>query len=67
MPLLAGTDASNNMPADALLHTELELLVKAGLTPVQALADATSVPARVFGLTDRGRISSGRLATASHR
>ena len=59
VPLLAGTDASNSMPAGALLHSELELMVKAGLTPVQALADATSIPARVFGLTDRGRIFPG--------
>jgi imidazolonepropionase-like amidohydrolase len=62
VPLLAGTDASNSMPAGALLHTELELMVKAGLTPVQTLADATSVPARVFGLTDRGRILPGLRA-----
>jgi imidazolonepropionase-like amidohydrolase len=62
VPLLAGTDASNSMAAGALLHTELELMVKAGLTPVQALADATSIPARVFGLTDRGRIFPGLRA-----
>lgn len=38
------------------LHRELELLVEAGLTPTEALAAATSVPARSFDLTDRGRI-----------
>jgi imidazolonepropionase-like amidohydrolase len=62
VPLLAGTDASNTMPAGALLHTELELVVKAGLSATEALADATSVPARVFGLADRGRIAPGLRA-----
>ncbi len=58
VPILAGTDAS--MPGTmhgASLHRELELLVKAGLTPVEALTTATSRPARVFGLHDRGRIA----------
>jgi imidazolonepropionase-like amidohydrolase len=44
------------------LHGELELLVEAGLTPAEALQAATSVPARVFGLTDRGRIEPGLRA-----
>ena len=60
--LLAGTDASNNMPAGALLHTELELMVNAGLTPLEALADATSVPAKIFSLNDRGKIATGLRA-----
>ncbi|MGO9602886.1 MAG: amidohydrolase family protein [Candidatus Binataceae bacterium] len=62
VPLLAGTDASNTEPAGALLHTELQLMVEAGLTPSQALTDATSVPAGIFGLTDRGRIVPGLRA-----
>jgi imidazolonepropionase-like amidohydrolase len=41
------------------LHGELQLLVRAGLSPVQALRAATSVPARRFGLSDRGRIGPG--------
>jgi hypothetical protein len=44
------------------LHGELELLVRAGLTPRAALAAATSVPARRFGLADRGRIAVGLRA-----
>jgi imidazolonepropionase-like amidohydrolase len=44
------------------LHGELELLVGAGLTPVQALTAATSAPARAFRLTDRGRIAPGLRA-----
>jgi len=63
VPILAGTDS----PAPgswngASLHQELELLVKAGLSPSEALAAATSVPARTFGLKDRGRIAPGLRA-----
>lgn len=68
VPLVAGTDA-NNAPGRACpvvhgasLHRELELLVAAGLTPVEALAAATSVPARHFRLDDRGRIAQGLRA-----
>jgi imidazolonepropionase-like amidohydrolase len=61
VPLLAGTDA-NDAQAGATLHTELELMVNAGLTPAETLADATSVPARVFGLDDRGTIAPGKRA-----
>src|SRR5215813_11465974 len=41
------------------LHRELELLVLSGLTPLQALASATSEPACAFGFHDRGRITEG--------
>ena len=68
VPILAGTDAN----AEALgpapishgssLHHELELLVEAGLTNVDALRAATSRPARYFGLADRGVIEPGRRA-----
>jgi imidazolonepropionase-like amidohydrolase len=75
-PILAGTDVNPGDPHQAspmmralhiaghgaALHHELELLVQAGLTPMQALASATSVPARWFGLTDRGRIAPGLRA-----
>lgn len=63
VPILAGTDAS--MPGTmhgASLHRELELLVQAGLTPVEALTAATSRPAGVFGLADSGRIAPGLRA-----
>ena len=63
VPILAGTDAS--MPGTlhgASIHRELELLVQAGLTPVEALTAATSRPARIFSLTDRGRIAPGLRA-----
>jgi imidazolonepropionase-like amidohydrolase len=66
--ILAGSDVSEPIPIlgglahGASLHHELQLLVKAGFTPVQALRAATSVPARRFGLTDRGRIAPGARA-----
>jgi imidazolonepropionase-like amidohydrolase len=63
VPILAGTDAGN--PGTLLgisPHRELELLVKAGLTPTEALCAATSTPAKAFGLADRGRIATGLKA-----
>jgi len=74
VPVLAGTDA--NYPDEAgahpllrayaghgiALHHELTLLTRAGLTAAEALAAATSVPARIFGLADRGRIAPGLRA-----
>jgi imidazolonepropionase-like amidohydrolase len=63
VPILAGTDAPNPGTAHGVsLHRELELLVKAGLKPTEALAAATSTPARIFGLADRGRIAPGLRA-----
>jgi amidohydrolase family protein len=62
VPLLVGTDASDTDPIGALLHVELELMVRAGISASEVLADATSVPARIFSLTDRGRIAPGLRA-----
>ncbi len=64
VPLLAGSDSLDPFvfPGDSL-HTELELLVSAGLTPAQALQTATSNAARFL---DRertaGAVKSGRVA-----
>jgi len=62
--ILAGTDAFGNPPTTPGLsvHEELVALVDAGLSPQSALAAATSEPARVFGLADRGRIAAGLRA-----
>ena len=61
--ILAGTDVPNDGTAHGVsMHRELELLVEAGLSPSQALAAATSLPADQFGLRDRGQIELGRRA-----
>ncbi|HEV8194687.1 MAG TPA: amidohydrolase family protein [Ktedonobacterales bacterium] len=68
VPLLAGTDTAPITAAfgvgvyGATLHGELKLLVEAGMTPVQALAAATSVPARTFQFSERGLIRPGMRA-----
>jgi imidazolonepropionase-like amidohydrolase len=60
VPILAGTDSPNpGTVHGASMHHELRLLVKAGLSPVEALAAATSKPADCFRLNDRGRIANG--------
>ncbi|MFJ2264340.1 amidohydrolase family protein [Streptomyces sp. NPDC087844] len=67
--LLAGTDAAP-MPLmfmggvihGASVHQELQYLVRAGLTPIQALRAATATPALRFGLEDRGRVAEGLRA-----
>ncbi|HTR62301.1 MAG TPA: amidohydrolase family protein [Candidatus Binataceae bacterium] len=61
VPILAGDDASGEY-AGAMFEAELEGMVLAGLTPTETLADATSVPARIFSLKDRGSIASGLRA-----
>ena len=63
VPILAGTDAPNpGTTYGASLHCELDLLVKAGLSPLDALKAATSLPAQKFYLRDRGRIKRGYIA-----
>src|SRR2546423_706215 len=47
----------------ASLHRELQLFVRAGLTPLQALQTATLNPAAYFGKTsDWGTIAPGKIA-----
>jgi imidazolonepropionase-like amidohydrolase len=63
VPILAETDAPNPGTSHGVsIHRELELLVGSGLTPSEALAAATSVPAATFHLDDRGRIAPGKRA-----
>ena len=65
VPILAGTDVSSEIWVFAgySLHRELELFVKAGLTPLQAIQTATLNP-RIYAGHDRARpfISSGGRA-----
>jgi imidazolonepropionase-like amidohydrolase len=61
--VVAGTDAPNPGTAyGASLHGELELYVSHGMTPVEALASATSAAARAFRLVDRGLVREGMRA-----
>lgn len=62
VPILAGSDTPNGQVYGASMHRELELMVQAGLSPTAALRAATSVPARIFSLDDRGRIAPGLRA-----
>ena len=58
--VVAGTDAG--VPGHSL-HRELELYVKAGLTPMEALQSATIVPAKVMNLDKQvGTIQAGKRA-----
>ena len=66
--IVAGTDANADpatparVPHGESLHAELALMVRAGLSPVDALRAATSAPAALFGLSDRGAIRPGLRA-----
>jgi imidazolonepropionase-like amidohydrolase len=63
--IVAGTDNLIDTDRDPLptLHRELELLVAAGLTPLQALVAATQSPARAMGIDSvRGTIEVGKAA-----
>ncbi|MGH7710247.1 MAG: amidohydrolase family protein [Gemmatimonadaceae bacterium] len=62
--LLAATDVGiPTLIPGISLHDELQLLVEAGLTPLEALRAATLNPAHVLGLADSlGAIATGKLA-----
>jgi imidazolonepropionase-like amidohydrolase len=66
--ILAGTDANQapsapaSPPYGTSLHHELELLVGAGPSAVDALRSATVLAAEHFGLSDRGVITAGKRA-----
>ncbi|HEX2211344.1 MAG TPA: amidohydrolase family protein [Longimicrobium sp.] len=64
IPLLAGSDAPNPGVVPGVgLHQELELLVRAGLTPMEVLQAATRDPARFLGMEDSlGTVEQGKLA-----
>ena len=58
--IVAGTDQA--IPGHSL-HREIELYVRAGMTPMEAILSATSVPARAMGLEkETGTIAVGKSA-----
>lgn len=64
LQIMAGSDTPNAFvfPGFAL-HEELELLVEAGLTPLQALQSATINPARFLTAADSlGTVEEGKMA-----
>jgi len=62
VPILAGTDGPYPQGGEAL-HSELVLLVEAGLTPLQALQAATRDAAAAMGVTkDIGIVEVGKTA-----
>ena len=61
--ILAGTDAPYRIPPGISLHHELQLLVDAGLTPMQVLVGATRKPAAAMHKQNTlGTIEPGKLA-----
>lgn len=58
--ILAGCDA---LTPGFCLHDELELMIQAGLSPMEALQTATRNPARFFGKLDTlGTVERGKIA-----
>jgi imidazolonepropionase-like amidohydrolase len=65
IPFLAGTDApaGYDLTPGASIHRELQLFVRAGMTPLQSLQTATLNPAIYFGKTaDLGTVAAGKIA-----
>lgn len=66
--IIAGSDANLTNKANNVVHgesflTELELMVSAGMTPVEVLKSMGQTPAKYFDfLSDRGSISPGKRA-----
>lgn len=62
--IIAGTDVLNPFCFPGFsLHDELEMYVKAGLSPMEALRTATANPARFLGREkDLGTVETGKLA-----
>ena len=57
VPVALGTDSMHG-----LMALEVENLARAGVSPLQAIAAATGVSARVLGLAEMGTLEPGKLA-----
>ncbi|MCR8556389.1 amidohydrolase family protein [Mucilaginibacter sp. BJC16-A38] len=64
VPMVAGTDSgTSGVVWGFALHDEIELLVKAGLTPGEALISATRLPATWLGIDNKiGTVETGKYA-----
>jgi imidazolonepropionase-like amidohydrolase len=65
VPFIAGSDAPDGvyLVPGVSLHGELEWLVRAGFTPLEALQTATINPATYLGRTkDLGAVEAGKIA-----
>jgi imidazolonepropionase-like amidohydrolase len=64
VPIVTGTDAGGSGVISGFsLHDEIELLVKAGLTPEEALVSATRLPATWLGIENKiGTVEAGKFA-----
>ncbi len=62
--VMLGTDANDSMVVPGFsAHHEMSLLVRAGLSPIDVLRSATTIPARYLDRTDDfGGIAKGKLA-----
>jgi len=64
IPIFAGSDAPNPGTSHGItLHTELNWLVRAGLTPLQALHSATGAARKLFPIEQRGTLQVGAPAS----
>lgn len=68
VPILVATDSSDTFFVPQLkhgetLHKEMELLVEAGLNPLEVLQGATTKTAEAFGINEVGVIAPGMKAT----
>ena len=63
--VMGGTDANSSVcltPHGSSLHDELQRMVNAGLSPVEALRSVTVTPVEYFDLKDFGAMVPGRCA-----
>jgi imidazolonepropionase-like amidohydrolase len=63
IPMVLGSDSGHSFNPQSIIAIELELMVKTGFTPMQALLAATSLAARAIGTADDvGKLEPGKFA-----